>query len=68
MEAGGWCSSKAAQRYIHLHDEALKEAAERLSCLKPVALLSLTMTGTGTDKNNGVDSETQTVETRRVPA
>ena len=37
MEAGGWCSSKAAQRYIHLHDEALKEAAERLSTLKPIS-------------------------------
>lgn len=64
MEAGGWSSSKAAQRYIHLHDEALKEAAERLSSLKPTAIQSPTVTSTGTETGNGVDRETQTVETR----
>ena len=36
MDAGGWSSSKAAQRYIHMHDEALKEASKRLSTVKPV--------------------------------
>lgn len=68
MEAGGWSSSKAAQRYIHLHDEALKEAAERLSTLKPMTIPSPTVTTTGIDDNNGVDREMQTVETRPTPA
>ncbi|WP_447603056.1 tyrosine-type recombinase/integrase [Nitrospira sp. Nam80] len=35
MDAGGWTSSQAAQRYLHLHDSAMKEAAERLSAMKP---------------------------------
>ena len=68
MEAGGWRSSKAAQRYIHLHDEALKEAAERLSAIKPGGIRSLTVTTTGISDNNGVDRETQTVETRPMLA
>jgi integrase len=59
MEAGGWTSSQAAQRYLHLHDAAMKEAAERLSALKPNG----TVTGTGIDGHSKVDTETQTVET-----
>ncbi len=59
MEAGGWTSSQAAQRYIHLHDAAMKEAAERLSSIKPAA----TVTQTGTDSPCPVDTKTQIVET-----
>lgn len=60
MEAGGWTSSKAAQRYIHLYDSAMKEAAERLSAIKPTG----TVTGTGIRGQLAVDSETQSVETK----
>ena len=35
--SGDWCSSKAVQRYLHLYDESMKEAAERLTTLKPNA-------------------------------
>ena len=59
MEAGGWPSSQAAQRYIHLHDGAMKEAAERLSAMKPTG----TVTRTGIDSYSKVDTETQSVET-----
>ncbi len=38
MEAGGWSHSKAAQRHIQLHDAAWKEAAERLSAVKPAVI------------------------------
>lgn len=67
MDAGGWSSSKAAQRYIHLHDEALKEAAERLSTLKPTPIPSPTVTRTGITGQNGVDKEAQTLETTATP-
>lgn len=67
MDAGGWSSSKAAQRYIHLHDEALKEAAERLSTLKPTPIPSPTVTRTGITAQTGVDKETQTLETTATP-
>lgn len=67
MEAGGWSSSKAAQRYIHLHDEALKEAAERLSTLKPRGFQPPTVTETGIEASSGVDSDTQTIETTVTP-
>jgi integrase len=61
MAAGGWTSSKAAQRYLHLYDAALKDAAERLSGLKP----SGTVTETVTAVRRSVDSESQTVDTTR---
>ena len=32
---GGWYSGKAVQRYLHLYDDSMKEAAERLATLKP---------------------------------
>ena len=35
MAAGGWTSSKAVERHLHLYDESMKEAAERLSRLRP---------------------------------
>ncbi|MGQ0811548.1 MAG: hypothetical protein ACT4OO_10035, partial [Nitrospiraceae bacterium] len=52
----------AAERYIHLHDQALKEAAERLSTLKPVPNPSGTVTRTGNTPLSGVDRDAQTVE------
>ena len=67
MEAGGWSSSKAAQWYIHLHDEALKEAAECLSAIKPAVIPSPTVTITGIMTQTGVDRETQTIETTFTP-
>lgn len=67
MDAGGWSSSKAAQRYIHLHDEALKEAAERLSTLKPATIQRATVTITGNAVHDGVDKEAQTIETAGTP-
>ncbi len=67
MAAGGWTSSKAAQRYTHLADAVLKEAAERLSTLKPAPIPSPTVTRTGIDGRTGVDKETQTLETTTTP-
>jgi len=67
MAAGGWTSSKAAQRYIHLHDVALKEAAERISTLKPTPISSPTVTRTGIAGQTGVDKEAQTLETTATP-
>jgi len=62
MQAGGWTSSKAAERYIHLHDQALKEAAERLSTLKPVPNPNGTVTETGKAPLSGVDRDAQTID------
>lgn len=64
MAAGGWTSSKAAQRYIHMNDQTMQEMSEQLSTLKPIRIPSPTVTGTGIDGANGVDTEAQTVETR----
>lgn len=56
MQAGGWTSSKAAQRYIALYDEALKEAAERLSTIKPTGTQFGTVTNNrNSDTNRGQD-------------
>ena len=43
MAAGGWTSSKAVQRYVHLYDETLKNAAERLAGIKPVPITNLVL-------------------------
>jgi hypothetical protein len=59
MAAGGWCSNKAVQRYLHLYDESMKEAAERLSTLRPIG----TVTRTGTVTQVPIDMSTETVET-----
>jgi integrase len=58
MEAGGWTSSQAAQRYLHLHDAAMKEAAEQLSRLKPNA----TGTRTGQEGFKGEEKQVQVIE------
>ena len=63
-EHRGLEQQQAAQPYIPLHDEVLKEAAERLSAIKPAVAPSPTVTTTGIKNDNGVDSEAQTVETR----
>lgn len=70
MDAGGWSSSKAAQRYTHLHDEALKEAAERISTQfqlqkSPIGPSIVTQMGMGS--TNGVDSHTQTIDITAGP-
>lgn len=62
MSAGGWVSSKAAQRYIHLYDGAMKEAVERLAGLKPVP----TVTQTGNPATLQHDRPAQLVETQSV--
>ena len=49
MEAGGRISSQAAKRYLHLHDVAMKGAAERLSAMKP--------NGTAIEGHSKVDTE-----------
>ena len=58
MAAGGWTSSKAVQRYLHVYDESMKEAAERLSTLKPNG----TVTGTGTPYERPIDRSTEVAE------
>jgi integrase len=62
MSAGGWVSSKAAQRYIHLYDGAMKEAVERLSGLKP----SPTVTETGNTATLQTDSPSQVIDSQNV--
>jgi integrase len=64
MAAGGWCSSKAVQRYLHLYDESMKEAAERLASLKPNG----TVTKTGAATQLPIDIYSKTVETKSGPA
>lgn len=61
MAAGGWTSSKAAQRYMHLSDSVLKEAAERLTGLKPNGTVTQTVTATPRD----LDRSTQSTENTR---
>jgi len=52
---------------MYLLDEALKEAAEPLSALKPVAVQAETVTETGISIQNGVDRGAQTLETALTP-
>jgi integrase len=53
MNAGGWDDPNAARRYMHLSDETLKAAAERLSSLKPTGTVPKTVTG---DQPNEAES------------
>ena len=63
MAAGGWTSSKAVQRYLHLYDESMKEAAERLSTLRPNG----TVTETVMPHPSAVDKEAQVIEDTASP-
>ncbi len=61
MAAGGWVSSRAVQRYLHLYDESMKEAAERLAGLRPNG----TVTKTVMPDSTTVDRRSQLVENER---
>ncbi|HKC92917.1 MAG TPA: tyrosine-type recombinase/integrase [Nitrospira sp.] len=64
MQAGGWTTSKAVQRYIALYDESLKEAAERLSTIKPTGIGNGTVTKTGIDTPAAVDTDVKLLKNK----
>ena len=58
MAAVSWTSSKAVQRYLHLYDESMKEAAERLSRLR----LNGTVTETVMPLQSAIDKTAEVIE------
>src|SRR5215831_679401 len=63
-QARGMNTSKAVQRYIALYDESLKEAAERLSTIKPTGIGNGTVTKTGIDTPAAVDTDVKLLKNK----